>query len=155
MDSLLPASIFFAPGGRLPTRATDGAYGYDLETLKDEVIQPSVPTIIPTGLKLAVDLPHDSEAGIAMLIIPRSSLALKYGLIIANSPGLIDADYTGEIGIIVYNLRTRITHTVPEVFLPAGTRIAQALFVPVLVPRTEHADPRPRLERGGFGSTGD
>jgi len=91
----------------------------------------------------------DASVGLAMLILPRSSLPLKYGLIVANSPGLIDADYTGEIGIIVYNIRDKIQH------IEAGTRIAQAVFVEAFFPEMVWADAvDERPDRGGFGSTG-
>ena len=136
------------PGASLPTRATEGSFGYDLSTLDTTTIGPRETTIIKTGIKLAADLPCEKEDGVAMLILPRSSLPLKYGLMLPNSPGLIDADYGGEIGVIVHNLRDE------SVTLEAGTKIAQAVFaklwLPSVVEGTNHT-PRPR---GGFGSTG-
>jgi dUTP pyrophosphatase len=84
-----------------------------------------------------------------MLVLPRSSLALKFGLILPNSPGLVDADYAGPIGILVHNL-----HDAP-VRVPAGTRVAQAVFAELRFPRlTEEDAADPRRTRGGFGSTG-
>jgi len=84
-----------------------------------------------------------------MLILPRSSLPLKYGLIVANAPGLIDADYTGEIGVIVHNVTDKYVN------LESGTRIAQAVFVWLALPPViEVEDSDAREERGGFGSTG-
>ncbi len=83
-----------------------------------------------------------------MLILPRSSLALKFGLILPNSPGLVDADYAGPIGILVHNLRDE------PVTLSAGTRIAQAVFVRLEFPIMEEAEADPGRSRGGFGSTG-
>lgn len=84
-----------------------------------------------------------------MLVFPRSSLPLKYGLILPNSPGLIDADYSEQIGIIVHNLRDE------EVRLDAGTRIAQAVFVRVEFPALDVTDQDDEgRTRGGFGSTG-
>jgi dUTP pyrophosphatase len=77
-------------------------------------------------------------------------LSLKHGLILPNSPGLIDADYSGPIGIIVHNLRD------DPVVLSAGTRIAQAVFVELKFPRLQAVDKvDPNRNRGGFGSTGD
>jgi dUTP diphosphatase len=137
------------PAAATPVRATPGALGYDLATTREAVIAPHETTIVPTGLQLAHDLPHDATRGLAMLILPRSSLPLKYGLILPNAPGLVDADYAGPIGIIVHNL-----HDAP-VRLAQGTRIAQALFVEVRFPAIVVTDaPDPARTRGGFGSTG-
>ena len=136
---------------RLPKQATSKSFGYDLVTTAHTTIMPRGTEILPTSLKLAQDLPMEPDAsvGLAMLILPRSSLPLKYGLIVANSPGLIDADYTGEIGIIVYNIRDKIQH------IEAGTRIAQAVFVEAFFPEMVWADAvDERPDRGGFGSTG-
>jgi dUTP pyrophosphatase len=84
-----------------------------------------------------------------MLVLPRSSLGLKFGLILPNSPGLVDADYAGPIGILVHNLRDE------PVTVPAGTRVAQAVFVELKFPRLiEGGAADPRRTRGGFGSTG-
>jgi dUTP pyrophosphatase len=138
-----------AAGAALPRRATAGAFGYDLAVLEAETVGPRETRILATGFRLARDLPASPEAGLAMLILPRSSLSLKYGLILPNSPGLIDADYAGPIGIIVHNLGEA------PVRLAAGTRIAQAVFVELRLPAVqavEDADPSRR--RGGFGSTG-
>lgn len=138
-----------APGAQLPRRATSGSFGYDLATAEDETVAPRETRILPCGFQLARDLPHDETGGLAMLILPRSSLALKFGLILPNSPGLVDADYAGPIGILVHNLRDE------PVALPAGTRIAQAVFVRIEYPElseVEKADPA--RDRGGFGSTG-
>ena len=136
---------------RLPKQATSKSFGYDLVTTAASTVMPGRTEILPTSLRLAQDLPIEPQAnvGLAMLILPRSSLPLKYGLIVANSPGVIDADYTGEIGIIVYNITDKIQH------IEAGTRVAQALFVEAVFPEMVWADsPEARPERGGFGSTG-
>jgi dUTP pyrophosphatase len=136
------------PDATLPTRATAGSFGYDLATLDTNTIGPRETTIIKTGMKLAGDLPCEGEDGVAMLILPRSSLPLKYGLILPNSPGLIDADYGGDIGVIVHNLKAE------PVTLEPGTRIAQAIFAKLWLPKiVEGSDDSPRT-RGGFGSTG-
>jgi dUTP pyrophosphatase len=133
----------------LPRRATSGAFGYDLATAHDETVAPHETRIVEAGFRLAHDLPLTAEAGLAMLILPRSSLSLKHGLILPNSPGLIDADYAGPIGIIVHNLRDT-----PSA-LEAGTRIAQAVFVELRFPTlAETTDVDPTRTRGGFGSTG-
>lgn len=133
----------------LPERATEGSFGYDLAVVEDERIAGRETRIVACGYRLAHDLPLDEHRGLAMLVLPRSSLSLKYGLILPNAPGLIDADYAGPIGIIVHNLRDE------PVLVPAGTRIAQAVFVQVHFPRLVETDrPDPSRSRGGFGSTG-
>ncbi|MEX0691732.1 MAG: dUTP diphosphatase [Gemmatimonadales bacterium] len=133
----------------LPRRATSGAFGYDLATVRDETVAPHETRIVEVGFRLAHDLPRTAEAGLAMLILPRSSLSLKHGLILPNSPGLIDADYAGPIGIIVHNLRDT-----PSA-LAARTRIAQAVFVELRFPTlAETTAVDPTRTRGGFGSTG-
>jgi dUTP pyrophosphatase len=137
------------PAARLPARATTGSFGYDLAVLADETVGPRETRILATGLQLAHDLPHGETAGLAMLVLPRSSLALKFGLILPNSPGLVDADYAGPIGILVHNLRDQ------PVTVPAGTRVAQAVFAELKFPRlTEGGAADRRRTRGGFGSTG-
>jgi dUTP pyrophosphatase len=155
------------PWAGIPARATGKSFGYDLQTIRPEVIPPRATVVLPTGLVLAEDLPfNDSDEclprlhraqlmlreheGVAMLVLPRGSTALKYGLLVANSPGLVDADYTGEIGVIVHNLRDE------EVRLELGWRIAQLLFVRALLPTIVESDSvDARAERGGFGSTGN
>lgn len=133
----------------LPARATSGSFGYDLATGADETVGPRETRVLPCGWQLATDLPHDAAGGLAMLILPRSSLALKFGLILPNSPGLVDADYAGPIGILVHNLRDE------PVTVPAGTRIAQAVFARLEFPGVAEADAAdPERTRGGFGSTG-
>ena len=70
---------------RLPERATAGSFGYDIATVEDIVIGPRETTIVPSGLQLGQDLPITNESGLAMLILPRSSLPLKHGLILPNA----------------------------------------------------------------------
>lgn len=138
-----------ADAARLPIRATDGSFGYDLAVATDETVGPRETRVLACGFQLAADLPHDARGGLAMLILPRSSLALKFGLILPNAPGLVDADYAGPIGILVHNL------TDDAVAIPAGTRIAQAVFVRMEFPTLEDvASADPTRQRGGFGSTG-
>jgi dUTP pyrophosphatase len=133
----------------LPVRATSGSFGYDLATIQEETVGPRETRILPAGFQLAHDLPHDRAGGLAMLLLPRSSLPLTFGLILPNSPGLVDADYAGPLGIIVHNLRDE------PVTLPAGTRIAQAVFVKLELPGIREVDDADASRtRGGFGSTG-
>jgi len=138
-----------AAGATLPARATSGSFGYDLAIVQEETVAPHETRVLPCGFQLAADLPHDPGGGLAMMILPRSSLALAFGLILPNAPGLVDADYAGPIGILVHNLRDE------PVTVPAGTRIAQAVFVRMEFPTVAEAEREdPLRTRGGFGSTG-
>lgn len=149
------------PNAVFPTRATPLSFGYDITTCEDFTINPGETKIIGSGWRLGSELPLVESAelgdagptlvgGVAMLVLPRSSLPLKWGLTVANSPGLIDADYTGEIGVIVSNPATSVPKTVP-----AGTRIAQFILCYLdTFSFVEVAEPKQARERGGFGSTG-
>lgn len=128
----------------LPEYATPASAGVDLRASEGRVIQPGERALIPTGLRVA--LPEGYEAQIR----PRSGLALKHGITLPNSPGTIDADYRGEIGVILMNLGSE-----PFIVEP-GDRIAQMVVAPVTRVVWEEAgelDATPRGE-GGFGSTG-
>ncbi len=130
----------------LPHYASDAAAGMDLPAAvaQDLIIAPDARALIPTGFAIA--LPPSYEAQIR----PRSGLALKHGITLLNSPGTIDADYRGEVGVIVANLGTE-PFTVTR-----GLRIAQMVIarheraVMILV---DELDPTARGQ-GGFGSTG-
>lgn len=135
--------------GSLPllSLATIGSAGMDLFcALDDKVCLNSMGTreIIPTGI--SIELPIGYEAQIR----PRSGLAAKYGITVLNSPGTIDSDYRGEIGVILVNLsKTRF-------FVERGMRIAQLVVKPTVVPVVEYVDELNMTGRGsgGFGSTG-
>lgn len=130
----------------LPAYASDGAAGIDLLAANFEpiVIGRLARALVPTGLAIA--LPDDFE----LQIRPRSGLALKHGVMIANSPGTIDADYRGEIQVIVLNAGEA------EFTVRRGMRIAQAVLAPVsriAWRQTDDLVPTGR-DGGGFGSTG-
>jgi dUTP pyrophosphatase len=135
-----------AEGLELPAYATEHAAGMDLcaAVREDVVLQPGERKLIPTGLSIA--LPEGYEAQIR----PRSGLALKNGLSVLNSPGTIDADYRGEVQIILANLGS-------EPFtITRGMRIAQmvvAAYSRVVWSRAETLSETAR-GTGGFGSTG-
>lgn len=138
------------PAIPLPAHATPGAAGVDLranfppETRKAGlVLDPGQRGLVPTGL--AVALPY----GFELQLRPRSGLALKQGLTLLNSPGTIDCDYRGPLGVIVIN------HGDAPVTIAHGDRIAQAVLAPV-VRATWRDAPLSDTERGsgGFGSTG-
>jgi len=107
-------------------------------------LHPGERQLIPTGL--AVELPHGMEAQVR----PRSGLALKYGITVLNSPGTIDADYRGEISVVLINHGTEVFEVV------RGTRIAQLVVAPVVRLEVLQVDELSTTERGsgGYGSTG-
>lgn len=132
----------------LPSYETAGAAGADLRAnLPDRgclVLQPGARNLVPTGLRIEI------PAGYEVQIRPRSGLALKHGITLPNTPGTIDSDYRGPLGVILMNAGQepfQIAH---------GDRIAQMVVAPVLQARFEVADALSGTERGdgGFGSTG-
>jgi len=130
----------------LPGYATADSAGMDLlAAVADQVtLAPGERRLIPTGLAIA--LPAGTEAQVR----PRSGLALKHGLSVLNAPGTIDADYRGEVGVILINLGQA------PVTLSRGDRIAQLVVAPcqqIAWQPTESLDASARGE-GGFGSTG-
>ena len=133
------------PSASLPEFAHDGDAGLDLRANADAEVGPGERALIPTGLAVAI------PAGHAGLVLPRSGLASFQGLTLANSPGLIDAGYRGEITCAVVNLdRDR------PVKIARGDRIAQLVIVALPVVEPAMVDDLPASARGsgGFGSTG-
>lgn len=130
----------------LPAYATSGAAGMDLLAAVDAevTIPPGGRALIPTGLAVALPPGHELQ------IRPRSGLALRHGIVLPNSPGTIDEDYRGEIGVIVLNAGAE-----PFV-VERGMRIAQAVLAPVLRAVWQETDELDATARaaGGFGSTG-
>jgi len=130
----------------LPQPATVGSAGLDLRACLAETltIAPGARVLIPTGIALA--LPHGYEAQVR----PRSGLALRTGLTLLNSPGTVDADYRGEIQVLVINLGDA------AVVLERGDRIAQLIVHPVPRVEWEEVEALPLSARGagGFGHTG-
>ncbi|MBS1014536.1 MULTISPECIES: dUTP diphosphatase [Acetobacter] len=130
----------------LPSYATAGAAGMDLLAAVAEpvTLQPGGRTVIPTGLCIAL------PPGYELQVRPRSGLALKHGIILPNSPGTIDEDYRGEVGVIVLNAgETPFT-------VEHGMRIAQAVIAPVERVSWAECESLDETARGagGFGSTG-
>ena len=130
----------------LPAAATADSAGVDLRAAvaEDVTLAPGGRAVIPTGLAIA--LPPGTEAQVR----PRSGLAAKHGLSVVNAPGTIDADYRGEVGVILINLG-EAPFTVTR-----GMRVAQLVVAPVLVPAWAEVAALPDSGRGagGFGSTG-
>lgn len=131
---------------QLPAYATEQSAGMDLRANIDESItlNPMERRIIPTGLYIA--LPPGYEAQVR----PRSGLAFKHGITVLNSPGTIDADYRGEIGVLLVNLSTE-----PFV-ITEGERIAQMVIARHEQGQFEEVDQLDQTERGegGYGHTG-
>ena len=130
----------------LPAPATDISAGVDLvASVTDPVVlEPGRRALIPTGI--AIQLPGGFEAQVR----PRSGLAVKHGVTILNSPGTIDADYRGEIGVILIN------HSDQPFTVTRGMRIAQMVVQPVIGAQWREVDALDETDRGdgGFGSTG-
>ncbi len=130
----------------LPAYATPQSAGLDLRANLDEsiVLQPMERRLVPTGLRIA--LPQGYEAQVR----PRSGLALKHGITLLNTPGTIDADYRGEIGVILVNLSTQ-PFTVAD-----GERIAQLVIARHEVAEWEPVESLDDTQRGegGFGHSG-
>lgn len=133
------------PDAVLPARAHPGDAGLDLHSAVDIEVAPGERALVPTGVAVAIP---DGHAG---LVLPRSGLASKHGLTMANAPGLIDAGYRGELICAVVNLDL----TTP-VKIGRGDRIAQLVVVAVPELAAEWVDELPPTTRGegGFGSTG-
>ena len=130
----------------LPHYATQGAAGMDLLAAVEApvTIAPGGRALIPTGFCIAL------PPGYELQVRPRSGLALKHGITLPNSPGTIDEDYRGEIGVIVLNTGSE------EFVVTRGMRIAQAVVAPVVRAVWDEVDDLDETARGagGFGSTG-
>jgi dUTP pyrophosphatase len=136
-----------APGEvSLPRYMTASSSGMDLCAAGGEevVLKPGERRLIPTGIALSIPDGYEGQ------VRPRSGLALKSGITVANTPGTIDADYRGEIGVLLINLGDQ-PFTVKN-----GDRIAQLVIAPVCRAEAEWADDLEDTERsgGGFGHTG-
>ena len=135
-----------SPAAILPRYMTDLAAGVDLHALlaAELSLLPGQRALIPTGLALAI------PAGFEGQVRPRSGLALKKGVSLVNSPGTIDADYRGEVGIIIIN------HGQEPVTIAPGERIAQLIIAPVVQVEFAEVDELDVTLRnaGGFGHTG-
>ena len=131
----------------LPTYATPGSAGLDLRAMLQQAItlEPGQTILIPTGLAI-----HVADPGLAALILPRSGLGHKHGIVLGNLVGLIDSDYQGELMVSCWNRgQTPFTFEI-------GERIAQLVLVPVVQAHLELDDEFHASERvaGGFGHTG-
>jgi dUTP pyrophosphatase len=132
----------------LPHYATEGSAGLDLRAMLEGplTLEPGATTLIPTGLAI-----HIADPGLAALILPRSGLGHKHGIVLGNLVGLIDSDYQGQLMVSCWNRGTD-----PFTMEP-GERIAQLVLVPVLQARLEVVESFDDSQRGagGFGHTGN
>jgi len=134
-----------SPEAELPEPAHPGDAGLDLRSTVDIEVKPGERALVPTGVAVAIPEGH------AGLVLPRSGLASKRGLTLANAPGLIDAGYRGEVTCAVVNLDSD-----QPVRIRRGDRIAQLVIIGVPQVRPSWVDELPSSVRGedGFGSTG-
>ena len=131
----------------LPEYATEGSAGLDLRACLDEsiILKPGDTVLIPTGLAI-----HIADHKTAAVLLPRSGLGHKHGIVLGNLVGLIDSDYQGQVFVSCWN-RGNTAFTINM-----GERIAQMVFVPVLQVEFEHVKEFDESNRGegGFGHTG-
>ncbi len=131
----------------LPHYATDGSAGLDMRACIDEplTVKSGDTVLVPTGLAI-----HVADPGLAAVLLPRSGLGHKHGLVLGNLTGLIDSDYQGQVFVSCWN-RGADAFTIEP-----GERIAQMVFVPVVRAHFEVVDSFPETVRGGggFGHTG-
>ena len=131
----------------LPTYATDGSAGLDLRVCINEPIQiaPQETILLPTGLSIYI-----ADPKLAAVILPRSGLGHKHGIVLGNLVGLIDSDYQGELKISCWN------RGIEHFTVNPGERIAQLVFIPVVQAAFEIVEDFTESSRGegGFGSSG-
>ncbi len=131
----------------MPAYATPGSAGLDLRAMlkEDLTLEPGQTVLIPTGLAI-----HVADPGLAALILPRSGLGHKHGIVLGNLVGLIDSDYQGELMVSCWNRGNSAFK------MAVGERIAQLVLVPVIQARFEVVEEFGDSERGagGFGHSG-
>ena len=129
---------------KIPVKSTEHSAGFDLFSAEDTILKKREFKLISTGI--TIEMPQDIEAQVR----PRSGLAVKHGVTVLNSPGTIDADYRGEVKIILIN------HSENDFLIKIGDRLAQMVFSKVIDITFENVDTLGETKRGigGFGSTG-
>ena len=141
-DNLELQVMIMKEGGCAPVRSSPGAAGYDLFCCSEVRIEPMGRTVAPTGIALAI------PEGYYGRVAPRSGLAVKFGIDVGA--GVVDSDYRGEIGVVLFN------HSDKEVVLTAGSRVAQLIIERIATPPVRVVSNLSSTTRGsgGFGSTG-
>lgn len=133
--------------GQLPAHATSGSAGLDLRACIDAplVLEPGATSLVPTGMAI-----HIGDPGLAAVVLPRSGLGHKSGIVLGNLVGLIDSDYQGPLMVSMWNRGAR------EFTVQPMDRIAQLVVVPVVQVRLNVVEDFAASARGtgGFGSTG-
>ena|SRR5579862_9858765 len=144
MSGVVPVKFALSEGAILPEYQSEHAAGMDLRCADDFTLYPNERRPIPTGLRIAIPPGYEGQ------VRPRSGLALRHGISMVNTPGTIDADYRGEIQVILINLGADV------VTFNAGDRIAQLVICPVARAELVVVEQLDETERGesGFGSTG-
>lgn len=134
-----------SPNAIVPNIAYHGDAGIDLHSTEEAILQPFERKLISTGLAMAI------PEGYAGFVLPRSGMAIKQGLSLVNSPGLIDSGYRGEIKCIAINLDPK-----EPIHISVGDRIAQLVIMKVESPTLMQVDELSETQRGsgGFGSSG-
>ena len=131
----------------LPHYATDGSAGMDMRACLDEPLElaPGDTSLIPTGLAI-----HLADTGLAAILLPRSGLGHKHGIVLGNLVGLIDSDYQGQVFVSCWNRGNKTFIVAP------GERVAQMVIVPVVRAEFDIVEDFDASERGagGFGHTG-
>jgi len=129
----------------LPTRQTPQSAGLDLHANISVTIPKGERTLVPTGIRVALPFGYEAQ------VRPRSGLALKHGITVINTPGTIDADYRGEIGVVLIN------HGNEDFAIKRGDRVAQLVIAKVEMIEFQEVDELPDTQRGdgGYGSTGN
>ena len=140
---LLPIKLL-SESAKMPTLGTAGAAAFDAYADSEHVIMDGAWRLVKLGFAVEVPVGH------ALLVVPRSGLAMKQGITLLNSPGVIDSDYRGEVGAVVMNM-SHVPFAIKK-----GDRIAQVMLVQVPQPRFMAVDTLTETARGagGFGSTG-
>ncbi len=129
----------------IPSYSTDGSAGIDLRACIDEPLTIKANTTEIIGSGIAIDI---KDFNVAAMLLPRSGLGAKHGIVLANLVGLIDSDYHQEIKIAVWNRSNK------DFIVDQGIRICQMIFVPITQVNFEWVNELKDNGRGGFGSTG-
>ncbi len=142
----IKVDVILENNAKLPLYSTEGVAGGDLYAAISHplVIPAKARALVPTGLRMAI------PDGYELQIRPRSGLALKSGITVLNSPGTVDSDFRGVIGVILMN------HSLEDFVVSPGDRIAQAVLAPFIRPNFNIVESLDNTERGGggFGHTG-